>query len=217
MSEEFRIRTITAGVELRSASDLDQIHLAINFMRKARSQFSDLYEVQSTRISTQPLLHYLPSWLSTDSLDIIRVLDQVTADAQSSLNIGPILTPDEPAPGFGSWAADMVHATSNTSFSSFIASRENGVHLHSIRAAADAIAAIANSSQGGEGNFRFCASAFCPPGTPFFPAAYHVGQNAFSVGLESPRLLQAALEGTMSPLDAEQSMRSRLEIKVISG
>lgn len=206
----FRIRTITAGVALENTSDLDEIDAAIEFLSNARSRFGDRFEIQTTRIATQPLAQYLPSWLSTSSLDDIRRLDQLSKDAGSSLSIGPVLTDDEETPGFPSWAADLVQATTNTSFSSFVASQEKGLHHHTIRAAAEAIATIAHASAGGEGNFRFCATAFCPPGTPFFPAAYHEGQRSFSIGLESPRLLQAAVEGASSLVEAERSMRARL-------
>jgi len=207
---EFRVRTITAGVKLRNASDLDEMYAAVEFLSAAGSRFSDRFEIQTTRIATQPLPQYLPSWLSTSSSDVIRRLDQLCKDAGSSLSIGPILIYDEDTPGFASWAADLIQATTNTSFSCFVASQEKGLHHHTIQAAAEAIVAIAQASAGGEGNFRFCATAFCPPGTPFFPAAYHEGRRSFSIGLESPRLLQAAVEGSSNLVEAERSMRSRL-------
>jgi uncharacterized protein (UPF0210 family) len=206
----FRIRTITAGIELRSADDLESIGAARDFLSLASSRFGESLEVQTTRIATQPLSRYLSSWLSEAGLESIRRLDRLAADADIMFNIGPVLTEDADVPGFGSWAADLVQSTTNTSFSTFMASPDGGIHHRSIQAAAGAIWAIAHASPGGEGNFRFCATAFCPPGTPFFPAAYHEGPRAFSIGLESPRLLEAALEGTTTSTEAERSMQSRL-------
>ena len=72
------------------------------------------------------------------------------------------------------------------------------------------MAAIANATSGGEGNFRFAATAFCPPGTPFVPAAFHVGKPAFSIGLESPRLLQAAFAGAPDLPTAKATLRSSM-------
>jgi uncharacterized protein (UPF0210 family) len=64
-----------------------------------------------------------------------------------------------------------------------------------VRAAAEAIHAIAADTPGGEGNFRFAATAHIPPGTPFFPAAWFDAGHAFAVGLESPNLLTQAFRG----------------------
>ncbi len=203
----FRIRTITAGVQLENSDDYHALHSAASFLQTARAAFSDEYEVQTVRLATQPLPNYLPEWLNSSSLAVIGKLDQVAKDVGAALSIGPVLLGNQPTPGFGSWAADLVQATESTSFSSVVASSAGGIHQHNIQACAEAIAAIARTSTGGEGNFRFCASAFCPPGTPFFPAAYHQGERAFSLGLESPGLLLDALSGTG---DAAQSMRSHL-------
>lgn len=205
----FRIRTITAGIELRDAGDLDSMGAARDFLSLASSRFGESFEVQTTRIATQPLSRYLSPWMSGAGLESIRRLDQIAADG-IMFNIGPVLTEEAEVPGFGSWAADLVRSTTNTSFSAFMASADAGIHHRSIHAAAESIRAIAHATPGGEGNFRFCATAFCPPGTPFFPAAYHEGPRAFSLGLESPRLLQAALEGASNVTEAERSMRSWL-------
>lgn len=191
-SPEFRIRTITAGVRLGSAVDHDAMQEALDFLVTAREVLSSDYEVQTVRIATLPLSRYVPEWRSDQAIDAIAALDRMAAEADVMFSVGPVLTGDYREEGFGDWAAELISATTNTSFSCFIAS-ENGRHDGTIRASAEAIAAIARASPGGEGNFRFCATAFCPPGTPFFPAAWHSGAPAFSIGLESPNLLLAAL------------------------
>jgi len=66
------------------------------------------------------------------------------------------------------------------------------INEQAVRAAAGAIHAIAAGTSGGEGNFRFAATAHIPPGTPFFPAAWFDSGQAFSIGLESPNLLTHA-------------------------
>ncbi len=209
--KEFRIRTITAGVELGGVTDFRTIQDARSFLELAKGRFNGEYEVQTTRIATQPLQRYLSSWMNEAGIKSIQSLDELAVAADAMFNIGPVLTQNAAVPGFGSWAADLVNATSNTSFSAFIASERDGVHIQSIHAAAEAITAIAHATPGGEGNFRFCATGFCPPGTPFFPAAYSDGPRSFSIGLESPRLLLAALKGTNTKAEAAQAMRRRLD------
>jgi uncharacterized protein (UPF0210 family) len=73
--------------------------------------------------------------------------------------------------------------------------------------------AISRASPGGEGNFRFAAAANCTPG-PFFPVAYHRGPVGFSIGLETPRLLQQAFEqanGLKDVGDAQEKLLKLLE------
>ncbi len=65
--------------------------------------------------------------------------------------------------------------------------------------------------RGGEGNFRFTAAANCLAGTPFFPVAYHKGPAAFSIGLESPGLLQEAFEQSKDIQEAKAKLRTLLE------
>lgn len=207
---EFRIRTITAGVELERALDIGAMQAAIKFLAAARARLGEQFEVQTTRIATQPLPKYLPSWRNAASVNVIRDLDQLVAEAGALLSVGPVLMHDEDAPGFGAWAAALMQATKITSFSSFVASAQDGIHYSTIGAVAEAIAAIAQASPGGEGNFRYCATAYCPPGTPFFPAAYHEGPRSFSLSLESPRLLRAALKPGAGAAEAERSMAARL-------
>jgi len=77
--------------------------------------------------------------------------------------------------------------------------------------AAEAIVAIASSSPKGLGNFRFTASANCPPGNPFFPAGYHHGPPDFSIGLESPLLLKDAFSAASSIDEAKAALKTLLE------
>ena len=207
----FRVRTITAGVRLESATDFSRLENAIDFLVEARRAFTERgHEVQTIRIATQPLAGYLPRWAGAAGIEAVRALDEVVVENEVALSVGPVLTADDPSPDFGRWSADVVSGTSNVSFSAFVASASHGVHHETVRAAAEAVSAIARATPGGEGNFRFAATAFCPPGTPFFPAAWHAGEPAFSVGLESAPLLKAAFDGVAGPADAGPALRTRM-------
>ena len=62
----FRIRTITAGIPLHSASNLAPAQAAVAFLQRARGVFeAEGYEVQTLRLATQPLYDYLPDWTGT--------------------------------------------------------------------------------------------------------------------------------------------------------
>ena len=64
---------------------------------------------------------------------------------------------------------------------------------------------------GGIANFRFAAAACVPPGTPFFPVAWHDGPASLAVGCETPRLLLAALAETAAGDTPEARVRVVLD------
>ena len=210
--KNFRIRTITAGVHLPGASNLDPAKAAVAFLHQARSRFeAEGYEVQTLRLATQPLESYLPDWTDPASLAAIKDLDQFAVDNQVSCSIGPVITADQYHQGFAAWAAELVQQTNNISFSCQVASAASGVHFNALRCAAEAIHAISRATPGGEGNFRFAAAAFIPSGTPFFPVAWFDQGMAFSIGLETPNLLTAAFAGRKDFNDAKQRLKASME------
>jgi len=73
--------------------------------------------------------------------------------------------------------------------------------------------ALSKALPGGEANFRFTAAANCPPG-PFFPVAYHRGPVGFSIGLETPRLLQQAFEQAKDIKDAQEKLFDLMETEL---
>lgn len=191
----FRIRTITAGVELASPEDLDTLHAAIAFLEDARARFVDAgYEVQTIRVATQPLAEYVDRWIELNTIDRLVPLDRIAEDYEVMLNIGPVITGDVYEERLPEWSSALISQTTNTSHTVIVASSEGGVHAAAARSAGEAIARIGRESPGGVGNFRFAATAFSPPETPFFPATYHRGEPAFAIGLESPRVLTEAVD-----------------------
>jgi hypothetical protein len=214
-SRRFKVRTITAGVNLKSPGDLAVIELAIGFLQRARRQFEHAgYEVQTLRIATQPLPQYLAGRWREQALADLRKLDRAVAEQNVILSIGPAMTNDRYDPEFAAWAARLVTETTNINFSVTVASTARGIHHQAARAAAEAILAIAKVTRGGEGNFRFTAAANCPAGIPFFPAAYHQGPEAFSIGLESATLVREAGEQSENVEEAKQRLRTLLDTEL---
>ena len=189
----FRVRTITAGVSLALSSWRQQMQQAAEFLREARSDFQDQgYEVQTLRIATQPLPEYVNEWSSSEGLRVLSELDDFCRQQNVILSIGQIINTDQHDPRLSDWAVELIRNTEHINFTVGVASADGGVHSGAIRSAAETIAALSKTSPGGEGNFRFAATANCPPGTPFFPAAWHQGEPSFAIGLETPPLLLLA-------------------------
>jgi uncharacterized protein (UPF0210 family) len=211
-SHRFKIRTITAGVNLKNTPDLETVESAIGFLQTAKKKFEDEgYEIQTLRIATQPLSEYLNGKSRGDALADLRKIDEVISAKGVILSIGPVITDDRHDPEFAVWATQLVKETKNINFSVAVASPERGVHSQTALSAAEAIVAISKSSPGGEGNFRFTAAANCLAGTPFFPVAYHRGPAAFSIGLESPGLLQDAFRESKDIEEAKAKLKTLLE------
>ena len=138
-------------------------------------------------------------------------MDDVALAADASLSLGAVIAEDEHVPGFATWASELVQQTRNASFSVRVASREHGVHRSAMRAAAEAIEAIGRETPGGEGNFRFAAAAFVPSGTPFFPCGWFSEPETFSIGLESPVLLDELLSEASDPAAARGALAAGLD------
>src|SRR2546421_176259 len=211
-SHRFRIRTITAGVNLKDPNDLAAIESAIQFLLRTKKKFeAEGYEIQTLRIATQPLPEYLNGKSRGEALADLKKIDQVVSARNVLLSIGPVITDDRHDAEFPLWAAQLVKETKNINFSVAVASPERGVHSQTTLTAAEAIVAISKNSPGGEGNFRFTAAANCLAGTPFFPAAYHRGPAAFSIGLETPGLLQEAFAQAKDIDEGKAKLKTLLE------
>ena len=211
----FRVRTVTAGITLNSLDDTTTFNTAIEFLKKARQAYVDKgYEVQTIRISTQHLYKYLNPYSYNDALPFLVKLDKIAQRNNVSVSIGQLLPPNKYQTGIGDWAEKLVQTTSNISLSLPISSHEIGVHFNSIKASSEIIAAL-SKSKGGEACFRFTASANCPAGIPFFPAAFHEGINSFAVGLESANLITEAFKQNNNPTNARQTLKLLLEKNLI--
>jgi len=207
-----RIRTITAGVGLRSATELQRVDAAITVLeRVARALTDDGYEVQTLRVATPPFIARADARARDAALPVLRALDEHVAGRDVLIAIGPVLTADRAEPGLAAWAAELASSTRNLSFTVSVASPDRGAAPQAARAAAEAMHAIAAGTAGGLGNFRFAAAASVPAGTPFFPVAYHDGPDTLALGLESASLVEEAFTGATSSAEAGERLRERLD------
>ncbi len=193
----FRIRTITAGITLRDLNDTVPFLDAIRFLKSAEKTFvANGYTVQTLRIAT----NNFPQWAGASSyqaaLPYLVRLDSIAQKNNILLSIGQVIAGDQYPSGIDKWAVELIRTTHKINFSVGISSHPLGIHKKSIQAAAAIIVAISQNSEGGEGNFRFTASANCPAGIPFFPAAFHEGPKSFAIGLETPGLLTEVFRRT---------------------
>jgi hypothetical protein len=198
-----KVRTITAGLILDTECSL--LEETISRLAEAQAAFEDAgHEVQTTRIATQPI-DYLVGDSDAALRDVARRVHEIcAARGFQFVSLGPI----------NSWGdtvlADVLpdvlaaHEMLNAS----IALVSNGkVDELACRAAAEVISRLAHETPGGIGNFRFAATAGCPPGIPFFPSAYHdSGEPTLAVGLESADLVEEAFADADGLANAAQRL-----------
>ncbi|MEQ8678744.1 MAG: DUF711 family protein, partial [Cyclobacteriaceae bacterium] len=89
---DFRIRTITAGVNLSDLDDRKTILQAIDFLEGAREEFiTQGYEVQTLRIATQNLHKIIDGDFNVQVMDQLVEIDQILIDNNIMLSIGELL------------------------------------------------------------------------------------------------------------------------------
>jgi uncharacterized protein (UPF0210 family) len=88
---------------------------------------------------------------------------------------------------------DAIAVTQNIFFSGVMADKKNGITMKAINACAQVIQKASMITGDGFGNLRFAALANVRAGAPFFPAAYHDGDEpAFAIATEAADLAVSA-------------------------
>lgn len=206
-----RIRTITAGVRLADAGDLKPIVAAIAMLQRARKDFeADGYEVQTLRVATPPIMSGAARRVRDGALPRLQALDELAVSHEVRVSIGPVHSGDSPEPHLPAWAAELVRTTKNLNLTVSVVS-EGGPAPHAATVAAETMVAIARATPDGLGNFRFAAAVNIPPGTPFFPVAYHHGPDSLAIGLESASLVEEAFAEAGDAAQASSRLKDRLE------
>lgn len=192
------IRTITLGIGAAHPLEPETLSRAAAFLRQAQAAMEQAgYVVQTTRIATRPLLADLADWDDAAVIDYAARLQAMCAAediAFCSLGPAPADVPAFPLDRLALLPEILApHPALNATVQ--LASAAHGVRYEAAQATAEAMRALA-SHDGGRSNFRFAALAMCEPGGPFFPQAYHQGDDwAVSVGLQGASLVREALEG----------------------
>jgi uncharacterized protein (UPF0210 family) len=206
-----RVRTITAGVELTSALELDRVAAAAAFLTRAKRVFESAgYEVQTLRVAVNPVIASLAPDARNKALEQLCRIDELVASQGVIFNIGPILTADRSDDSLVEWSQALVRSTTSISFSTVIATPDGGVLSKVAATTAKIMVALATALPDGLANFRFAAAANIPAGTPFFPVAWHQGPESFAIGLESASVVERAFASMRAGDDATEKLRSAL-------
>jgi uncharacterized protein (UPF0210 family) len=207
-AQKLKIRSITIFCNPGWPLDDRVLDQAGSFIKIARPAFEAAgFEVQTTRLATTPFPQVMPNLDANALVGWAQTLE--TAARQMGfdyISLGPAL-PEFPE----SYAAipDTLGATQVTFLGGVIADRKMGISLLAARACAQVIQRTALITPDGFANLRFAALANVPHGSPFFPAAYHLGEGVcFALATEAADL---AVEAFASADSLEKARRQLIE------
>ncbi len=186
------IRTITLGLADPHPIRGTTIARVQKMLQQACARYNDAgYEVQTVRLSTRPLLDDLADWSSSAILVYAQELQRMLDDAGIEYcSLGTVFAAQPMFPLERlALVADLLLATRVLSMTVHLATVEHGLRFEAALPIAHIIQRLAHGTAEGFGNFRFAMLACVAPGSPFFPAAYHRGQDSLSLGLQGASIL----------------------------
>ncbi|MBI3988993.1 MAG: DUF711 family protein [candidate division NC10 bacterium] len=212
-----KIRSITVGVNLSSPLNEELVRQAGRFARQAKEAFEEQgIEVQTLRLATQPFPEYLGDASGEEILRFALELEKLCVkEGIEYVSIGPA-TSDETDRDLALMALipRLIQETERLFASITIGTGAEGIKGRAVREAARVIKEISHMTDGGFGNLRFAALANCPPYIPFFPAAYHQGDPAFTLALQAADIVAQAFHGGPDLPTATGRLREAMEEKI---
>jgi hypothetical protein len=206
-----KIRSITYFCNPRFPLSQSALRRAGEFLAAARSTYETAgYEVQTTRLATIPFPQLLGEAGLYGLSEFATELDQLAAQ----LGIGYVsLGPALPGmPGSYGVIPEAIAATQHVFFGGLMTDGRGRVDLAAIRRCAKVIIDCAPIDPNGFANLRFAALANVPPGSPFFPAAYHQASGpAFAIGTEAADLAVEAFSGAATVEEARGALVASIE------
>lgn len=213
-----KVRAITAFVLIDRTNLQKQIDDAVVVLHRAESEFkSSGYEVETIRITTQPLSQLVSGLSEEQALAFLENLDDLSAKEGFIPNIGPALLRDSDDPSTMHLLERVLSTLPHLNASAIIAD-ESGIHWKSIRRSAELVKYVAENSPRSQGNFNFAVTAMLKPYTPFYPGSYHTGNGRqFAFGFETANIVRdvfardkGKVEAAVSDLTSALTMHARL-------
>ncbi len=226
-----KVRAITIG---QNIPFLSKNIVLENFLREKLSKFKlfnqeleealnnvDI-EVQSKRLSTQPILSYEQQVYQHNlNQTILQLHDEFALIERYIENYDfnyfacCTVLADQQIEKYGIYEKLFLNEVPSfikrrkSLFTSIpVASHENGINLSALRSSAKIIKQLSNPDP--FKNLNFCVSANVKPDIPFFPASFHLDElPCFSLALEMADEVVKVFEATQSFKSAQERLRER--------
>lgn len=201
--EKPRVRAITAFVRIDRSNVSRQIEETVTVLRRAESEFKSLgYDVETIRITTQPLAELVAGLSEEEALTFLKGLDDLSAKENFIPNIGPAALRDSDDPSTMRLLERVLSTLPHLNASAVIAD-DSGIHWKSIRRSAELVKYVEENSAHSQGNFSFAVTAMLKPYTPFYPGSYHTGDgHQFAIGFETANVVREVFAKDKGNVDA---------------
>jgi uncharacterized protein (UPF0210 family) len=198
-----RIRTITAGFNLKVPFEKEQLKKIAAFTTNAKKSFEDKgYTVQTTRITTQPWEQYFVS--GKQIVTLVKNLEKSTHDYNIDyFSVGTTVDPKNMPLAF-----NIIKNTSNGFCTTTVCNGE--INYDAAKKTAAVMKKLSTIDKDGFSNLRFAALFNTGPGSPFYPAAYHKGPPSFAIGTENSDLVYKAFSKAKNVEKAASNLKSIL-------
>jgi len=185
-----KVRAITGFVRLEQGTWEMQVAGTLDVLRKVKSEFeAQGYQVESVRITTQPLGELVKGMPEEQALAYLGQLDQLSGKESFDLNVGPAMMQDGDDPATLHLLQQALSTLPNIEASTIIAD-ESGIHWKTIHQTAELVKYVAEHSPRAQGTFNFTATAMLKPLGPFYPGSYHTGAGKqFAIGFEGANVV----------------------------
>ena len=186
-----KVRAITGFVRLDRATYRKQIADALAVLRRVKAEFeSSGYEVQTVRLTTQPLAELVSGLPEEQALAFLTQLDELSVKENFLPNVGPAMLHDSVDPAAMHLVERALSSLPHIEASSIIAD-ETGIHWKTIHRTAELVKYVSEHSPRSQGTFNFTATAMLKPLGPFFPGSYHTGAGRqFAIGFEGANVVR---------------------------
>jgi uncharacterized protein (UPF0210 family) len=186
-----KVRAITAFVRLDKETYRKQVADALVVLRKAKADFESAgYDVETIRVTTQPLAELVVGMSEDQALAFLADLDQFSAKEGFLPNVGPAMLHEGDDTATMHLLERALSTLPNIEASAIIAA-EDGIHWKTIHRTAELLKYVSEHSPHSQGTFNFTATAMLRPFSPFFPGSYHIGSGGqFAIGFEGANVVR---------------------------
>jgi hypothetical protein len=186
-----KVRAITGFVRLDRETYQKQIAEALVVLRRVKAAFeSSGYEVETVRLTTQPLAELVAGLPEDQALAFLNRLDKLSVKENFLPNVGPAMLHDSDDPATMHLLERALSTLPDIEASAIIAD-ETGIHWKTIRRTAELVKYVSEHSPRSQGTFNFTATAMLKPFSPFFPGSYHTGAGRqFAIGFEGANVVR---------------------------
>ena len=186
-----KVRAITAFVRLDRDQYRKQIDEALAVVARAKAEFvSSGYQVETMRITTQPLAELVAGMPEDKALAFLRDLDDLSVKENFLPDVGPAMLHDSDDPATMHLLERALSTLPNIESNAVIADDE-GIHWKTIHRTAELVRFVSEHSPHSQGTFNFTAIAMLKPLSPFFPGSYHTGAGRqLAIGFEGANVVR---------------------------